>query len=72
MLVADRLHTRSEDQPLIERLADYGMTCQTWGTLLARAEAQWSEFLQVLTKRAPDDQRVRALRPPSSGADSSI
>jgi hypothetical protein len=66
MLVADKLHARSEDQPLIERLASYGMTCQVWDTMLARAEAQWSDFLNVLTGRTPTDERVLALRPPAA------
>ena len=68
LLVADKLHKRSEDQPLIERLANSGMTCQVWDTLLARAEAQWSDFLNVLTHRAPTDDRILALRPPDAEA----
>lgn len=71
LLVADRLHLRSEDRILIERIAKDGMLCEEWGTLLGQAEKQWGEFLFALAERAPDDDRVRALidtEPPADPA----
>ena len=61
LLVADALHRRPSDQKAIERMANDGMHCEEWGTLLGQAESQWKEFLFVLAERAPDDDRVRAL-----------
>lgn len=73
ILVADNLHTRADDQPLLRRMAESGMTCYEWPVLLANAEAKWSEFLEILTARSPGDARVQALAPaapadPATGA----
>lgn len=64
MLVADKLHVRPEDHYVIERMASFGMTCHEWCVLLAGAEAQWAEYLDVLAARSPDDERVKALTNP--------
>ena len=69
LLVADKLNAKSEDRHVIQRMAQAGMLCREWSVLLSEAEAQWSEFLDVLAKRSPDDERVRALRPPDTSTD---
>lgn len=61
LLVADKLHRRPEDAGAIERMARDGMFCQEWEILLANAASQWSEFLDVLVERSPDDARVKEL-----------
>lgn len=62
LLVADKLATSVEDQPLIVRMARDGMECMEWGALLEQAKAQWADFMEAMKERAPDDQRVRSLR----------
>lgn len=66
LLVADKLNAKPEDRHVIQRMAQAGMLCREWPVLLAEAEAQWSEFLNVLAKRSPDDERVNALRSPTN------
>ena len=39
------------------------MKALEWTSLLLRAEAQWKEFSEILISRAPDDERLSALRP---------
>lgn len=71
LLVADRLATTAEDQPLLERLAAADMRCAEWPILLEQAKAQWAEFLEAMKQRAPDDPRVQALHVgPSPGSSS--
>jgi hypothetical protein len=62
LLVADKLHRRPEDQIALDRMAADGMHCEEWRILLEKAEAQWKDFLFILAQRAPDDDRIRALR----------
>lgn len=62
LLVADKLATSVEDQPLIERMARDGMECMEWRALLEQAKAQWADFMEAMKERAPEDQRVRSLR----------
>jgi hypothetical protein len=42
-------------------MAKDGMMCREWSVLLRAAEARWSDFLDILTARSPEDGRVRAL-----------
>ena len=62
LLVADNLSRPSGIQALYERLEQSDMYCLEWEQLLSQAKAQWEEFFEVLTQRAPDDARVQALR----------
>lgn len=61
VLVADKLHVRPQDRGAVERMANDGMVCREWSVLLGEAEAKWSDFLDILTARSPEDGRVRAL-----------
>lgn len=62
LLVADKLDKGRGMTEMLERLADAHMMASDWKTLLARANAQWEEFLEILIERAPDDARLASLR----------
>lgn len=61
-LIADRLSKRDGISSKLQSMEGGRMWAMEWGALLARAEAQWEEFLQVLRLRAPDDARLQALQ----------
>ena len=62
LLVAEKLSKASGVNQLLERLRNHDMNAIEWDGLLAKAEAQWKEFLEVLAERAPDDARLASLR----------
>ena len=62
LLVAEKLSKMAGVTKLLERLKEADMTAIEWDGLLARAEAQWQEFLTVLADRAPEDDRLASLR----------
>ena len=62
LLVADKLDRRRGMDETLKRLAQDDMKALEWHGLLERAEAQWQEFLTVLVERAPEDDRLTALR----------
>lgn len=66
LLVAEKLSTLTGVSKLLDRLKDDNMLAIEWDGLLARAEAQWSEFLDVLVDRAPNDERLETLKAPST------
>lgn len=61
LLVADKLHRRTESERALKRIAADGMHCHEWEVLLAQAEAQWRDFLFVLEARTPKDDRIKSL-----------
>lgn len=61
LLVADRLERRTGMQTRIDQLRGSDMDVTDWGGLLARAEGQWRDFLELLRDRAPEDERLSAL-----------
>lgn len=61
VLVADKLHVRPQDRGAVDRMANDGMVCREWSVLLGEAEAKWSDFLDILRARSPDDARTQAL-----------
>ncbi|MHB9150706.1 MAG: ATP-binding protein [Thermoleophilia bacterium] len=72
-IVADVLSRSPEMIEKIEALASEDMFALDWEALFEEAMATWREFLDILASRAPDDQRLQALRgsgelptPPSS------
>ncbi|WP_173297017.1 ATP-binding protein [Thermanaeromonas sp. C210] len=67
-LIADGLSKKPDILSKLQDLSSSGMWAMEWETLLARAAAQWEEFLEVLRLRAPDDERLQALRPGCSEA----
>ena len=62
LLVADKLDRKRGMDQTLSRLEDDDMKALEWGGLLLRAEAQWNEFLDILVSRAPEDDRLSALR----------
>lgn len=65
VLVADKLHVRPQDAGAFQRMARDGMVCREWSVLLGEAEKKWSDFLEILTARSPDDARTQALTRPT-------
>ena len=61
LLVADRLERRTGMQDRIDQLRGSDMDVIDWEGLLARAEGQWRDFLELLRDRAPEDERLAAL-----------
>ena len=62
LLVADRLNRRAGMEGVLRRLAGDDMKAIEWKGLLGQAGMQWKEFLNVLVARAPEDERLAALR----------
>ncbi len=62
LLVADKLAKPPGMERALSRLEDDDMKALEWGGLLSRAGAQWNEFLDILVSRAPEDDRLSALR----------
>ena len=46
----------------LEQRAREDMLCMDWATLLATAELQYQEFLEILRERVPEDERLKELR----------
>ena len=67
LLVADKLTRKPQNRNLIARMAAAGMLCEEWSVLLAKAAAQWKDFLGILFDRSPDDIRMRSLRTTDAG-----
>lgn len=63
ILIADRLHDDATFLDKIEAMEAEGMRTLDWGTLLRQAGAQWEDYLDLLVERAPEDDRVAALKP---------
>ena len=62
LLVADKLHRKDGMDETLKGLHKLDMNALEWTSLLLRAEAQWKEFYEILISRAPDDERLSALR----------
>ena len=62
LLVADKLHRKDGMNETLKRLDKDGMKALEWAGLLLRAEAKWKKFSKILISRAPDDERLSALR----------
>ena len=62
LLVADKLHRKDGMDETLKGLHKLDMNALEWTSLLLRAEAQWKEFYEIMISRAPDDDRLSALR----------
>ncbi|HIC5482421.1 TPA: hypothetical protein ACW30B_003582, partial [Salmonella enterica subsp. enterica serovar Schwarzengrund] len=61
-LVADDFLKRSATLNIkLKTLKDQEMYTLTWEDLLSDAKRQWREFLEHLSTRAPEDQRMKEL-----------
>ncbi|MCW5680018.1 MAG: ATP-binding protein [Xanthobacteraceae bacterium] len=65
-LVADELTKSPGNMKAIERLEANDMYAMEWEMLLGRAETEFREYFEIMTDRAPDDARVRDLKPDGS------
>ena len=61
-LVADKLDKKEPISTKVKRLAEDEMFCLDWYDLLEKAQRQWKHYFDVLVERAPDDERVAAIR----------
>ncbi|MFN3657137.1 MAG: ATP-binding protein [Pseudolabrys sp.] len=62
-LVADELTKSPGNMKAIERLEANDMYAVEWEMLLAQSERQFADYFEIMSDRAPDDARVRDLRP---------
>lgn len=62
LIVADELDKAPDVQTQIVELEKTGIQALEWRTLLGRSESDWSEFLDILVDRAPEDDRFKSLR----------
>ena len=61
LLVADKLNKKADIMNTLIRLAKDDMKALEWSLLLELASVQWTEFLDILIARAPDDERLSKL-----------
>lgn len=61
-LIADAIDKDATLGDKIIKLERDDMFAMDWNTLFARALSQWQEFLGILVARAPEDERMQALR----------
>jgi hypothetical protein len=62
LIVADGLTERSEVLDKIQSLRADEMLAHTWRSLLEQAENTWRDFLDIVSARAPDDERIQSLK----------
>jgi hypothetical protein len=61
LLVADHLDRGAGVAGKLQTLRANGMEALDWPGLLARAEAQWVDYFDLLLERAPEDDRLKEL-----------
>lgn len=61
LLVADNLDRRGDMVKKIETLDDTGILAHSWDTLLETAAEEWSELIEILVDRNPEDPRLANL-----------
>lgn len=62
IIVADKLDSRPHIMSKLQRLSDYNMKAFDWETLLRTAASKWSDYIDLLIERAPDDERLLNLK----------
>lgn len=60
-LIADRIDKSPTVISYLKKLEADGLRAMDWETLLQSAEAQWAEFIQILARRAPEDERLQLM-----------
>jgi signal transduction histidine kinase len=61
LLVADQLADPDGIAEKLRQLRANDMDARDWKSLLAEAEAQWSDYFRILYDRAPEDERMQTL-----------
>lgn len=62
LIVADRLESDAGVRREIGELEKSRIYAYSWQTLLEQAEREWREYLEILGSRAPEDERLRAIK----------
>jgi hypothetical protein len=62
LIVADDIDKSADIGIEVKRLEQSGIVTLEWKTLLSQAESNWKEFLDILSKRAPEDTRLQELK----------
>lgn len=60
-IIADRISKKPGMSRTIQQLQNSGMFALDWPSLLAKAQRQWTEFLNILADRDPEDKRLQSL-----------
>lgn len=68
-IVADNISNRAGVGRTVQQLQDHGMFALDWHNLLAEAQHQWAEFLNILASRNPEDERLQSLLQTPEGSD---
>jgi hypothetical protein len=64
LIVADKLDRKSTMKKHIESLKKENIYTFSWETLLSQSEARWKEYLEIITERSPQDERIQSLKQP--------
>jgi hypothetical protein len=62
LIVADRLDDDPSVRREVQELQKSEIYAFSWVSLLEQAERKWREFLEILGSRAPDDDRLHAVK----------
>ena len=68
-IIADRLGNRPGMTTTIQQMRSNRMFALDWANLLAQAQRQWTEFLNILASRDPEDERLQSLLQTPEGSD---
>ena len=68
-IIADRLGNRPGMTTTIQQMRSNRMFALDWASLLAQAQRQWTEFLNILASRDPEDERLQSLLQTPEGSD---
>jgi len=62
LIVADKLDEAGEVLQEIESLHQLDIWAYSWDALLEQSRARWREYLEIITERAPEDDRLQSLK----------
>lgn len=62
LIIADSLDKNPILIRQLDRIQKDAIRAVEWQTMLATAESEWQEFLDILVDRSPKDERIQALR----------
>jgi len=62
LIIADKLANNPIVQKELGELAKFEVYAYSWESLLTTSEKRWRDFLEIIGERAPQDERVQALK----------
>jgi RecB family endonuclease NucS len=62
LIVADKLDEVGEVLLEVEDLNKMDILAYTWDALLEQSKASWREYLEIITERVPQDDRLQSLK----------